>query len=92
MTLSQFICDEKTPKEILDFCKDIKGLEAKHGSLAVAGVTDNKSPVHQKIPLDILVSVIVNQKVFPNQNQMVKGRSSVQFMGGTVILQRIASY
>lgn len=42
MTLSQFICDEKTPKEILDFCKDIEGLEAEHGSLAVAGVTDNR--------------------------------------------------
>jgi len=45
MTLSQFICDEKTPKEILEFCKNIEGLEAEHGSLAVAGVTDNrKSP------------------------------------------------
>ena len=42
MTLSRFMCDEKTAKDILDFCKDIEGLEAEHGSLAVAGVTDNK--------------------------------------------------
>ena len=42
MTLSRFMCDEKKPKDILDFCKGIEGLEAEHGSLAVAGVTDNR--------------------------------------------------
>ena len=42
MTLSQFICNEKTPKEILELCKNIEGLEAELGSLAITGVTDNR--------------------------------------------------
>ena len=29
-------------KEILKFCKNIEGLEAEHGSLVVASVTDNR--------------------------------------------------
>ena len=40
MTLSRFICTESTVKEILDFCKEIEGLEAEHGSLSVVGVPD----------------------------------------------------
>lgn len=44
MTLSQFKCNEKTPKEILDFCREIEGIESEHGSLAVAGVRDNRKP------------------------------------------------
>ena len=40
MTLSRFICTEKSVKEILDFCKEIEGLEAEHGSLSVVGVPD----------------------------------------------------
>ena len=42
MTLSRFLCTDKTSKEILEFCKEIEGLEAEHGSLAIAGVTDNR--------------------------------------------------
>ena len=48
MTLSQFKCEDKTPKEILDFCKEIEGIEAEHGSLAVAGVRDNRKPQSTK--------------------------------------------
>jgi len=48
-TLSQFVCDEKKPKEILDICKDIERLEAKIGSLAVSDIIDNKK---SSIPTD----------------------------------------
>ena len=34
MTLCQFKCFEKSTKEILNFCKEIKGVEKQHGSLA----------------------------------------------------------
>ena len=42
MTLSRFICTDKSVKKILNFCKDIEGLEAEHGSLSVVGVHDPK--------------------------------------------------
>ena len=44
MTLSQFNCYEKDSKEILEFCKEIEGIEAEHGPLAVTGVPDNLKP------------------------------------------------
>ena len=49
MTLSQFKCDEKSPKDIMEFCKEIEGIEAEHGNLAVAGVTDNRKSQSPKI-------------------------------------------
>ena len=43
MTLSQFICIKKSIKDILEFCKEIEGLESEHGSLAIAGVPNTKT-------------------------------------------------
>ena len=43
MTLSQFICTDKSIKDILEFCKEIKELEAEHGALAIAGVPNNRN-------------------------------------------------
>ena len=49
MTLSQHIILDKTVKQTLDFLKEIKGLEAKHGSLSIVGVPDEKPKNFPKI-------------------------------------------
>ena len=43
MTLSRFNCSDKSIKDILEFCKEIEGLESEHGSLAIAGVPNSKT-------------------------------------------------
>ena len=38
MTSTRFDCTEKSIKEIIDFCKDLEGLEAEHNDLSVIGI------------------------------------------------------
>ena len=44
MTLGSFVCSEKTSREILNHCKEIKGLEAELGNFSSTGVHDTKRP------------------------------------------------
>ena len=48
MTPAHFVCSQKSPREILNHCKEIEALEAEHCNLSIAGVYNTRIPKKQK--------------------------------------------
>ena len=48
MIFSRFIPAERTFQEIVDYCRELEGIEAKHGSLSIIGIPDKPKKTKTK--------------------------------------------
>ena len=48
MIFSRFIPAERTFQEIVDYCRELEGIEAQHGSLSIIGIPDKPKKTKTK--------------------------------------------
>ena len=89
MTLAQFVCSEKSPTDILNLCKEIEGIKAKHGDLSVAGVHDTRCPSDKNRHTP--VSLPNGSEITRTRRILIQDPKSVQSTDQD-IMQKNASY